>query len=344
MTNYEHHSPGTVSAAFDAYDDELLLDPRQRAAAKQRHNDLGDALVAVALIDFTFLQGSFRRKTMISPLNDIDMVAVYGQQYQDALMSPGGAVRAFELIKQPIRSKLPSVRFDAGKAPAKALKLTFDDVLFTMDVVVAFEDQASDDVFIANRSSGKWERSGTRRLIKLIGNRNIKTGGKFIHQVRMVKSAVKHSPGLDGHVCGLIIEAVAYDYIDSARPHSEAVATILGRLAEAVGGKILDPADHDDLTAKWTPQDRAAYGAELHRMADDAATALRLEGAGDHNAAINTWRSVLGDPFPEAGPRLSTEAAALAALVGGSVTPARGLSATSVGTQAFRPTRAHRPM
>jgi hypothetical protein len=69
---------------------------------------------------------------------------------------------------------------------------------------------------------------------------------------------------------------------------------------------------------------------------------LRLEVAGDQIAAINTWRGVLGDPFPEAAPRLTTEAAALAALSGGSVTPTRHLSTTPAGTQNFRPTRAYR--
>ena len=58
----------TTSQAFDLFDENLKLDPKQRSAAEKCHNEVTALLLSLDIIVYAFLQGSFRRKTMIRPL------------------------------------------------------------------------------------------------------------------------------------------------------------------------------------------------------------------------------------------------------------------------------------
>ena len=55
---------------------QLQLDPAERQAARRLHNDVTSHLSEAGLVAGSFLQGSFARKTMLSPLHDVDKVVI----------------------------------------------------------------------------------------------------------------------------------------------------------------------------------------------------------------------------------------------------------------------------
>jgi predicted nucleotidyltransferase len=69
--------------AFVDFDEELKLDPTERTAAQRLHNEITELLIRAGVIVFTFLQGSFARKTMLAPLRDIDKIVIMAGQLGD---------------------------------------------------------------------------------------------------------------------------------------------------------------------------------------------------------------------------------------------------------------------
>lgn len=328
----------TTKGAFDAFDEALNLAPRERQSAQKRHNDITDHLVGTGLVIGTFLQGSFARKTMPKPLKDIDMIVRMHPRLEETLRRPGGPAHAMQLLRTALADRYPDARFDVTDAPAHALQVTFPDLDFTFDLVPAL-DADGEIVHIADRGNDTWEWSNTRTLNRVISTRNKATDGRFVHQVRMLKSYKKDHPVLDD-TCGLLWEALAHQTITSPLEHSQAVADTLAHAAQAVTRPVFDPTGVDDLTADWTPAERTAYATALHHAAQQAAEARRLEQDGQHAASIDIWHSMLGDAFPE--PEAQSAEEALRAMAAGSITSTGRAVTSTFGWQPARPARSWR--
>ncbi|MEP6527081.1 MAG: nucleotidyltransferase [Nocardioidaceae bacterium] len=300
----------TVNSAFASFDEELNLDPRERDKAQRRHNDISDLLRAAGVIEASFLQGSFARKTMLKPLKDVDIVMLLDKgKYGHLRSDMDGPREAMELFKGPVKRQWPAVKFDAGEKPAgKALRLAFPDCEFTVDLVAALPTD-TESVLIGNRDERRWEPSNTRKQIRLVRDRNTVTGGRFVHQVRMVKAFRKHHELRLEFIKGIVIESLAFDAIHLQLADKKAVSAVLWHAAEAVTGPVLDPAGDDDVTAKWTSQQREVAVATFADQAQRAEEALRLEAHGDTEGAIDAWQAVLGKDFPDAQRRTAKESA-----------------------------------
>jgi hypothetical protein len=331
--------PKTVAAAFGAFDQAISLDIRERDRAQARHREVSDCLIEAAIAQSTFLQGSFSRKTMRRPLKDVDIVVVLPAHFWPELEQQ--PAKALDLFKQPLRNRFRGiVRFDVHDHPAKALQVIFDDCPFTFDLVAGFEDpRGGEDVFIANRETGAWDRSNSRTLRRVIAERNQETNGRFVHQVRMVKEFKAQHPELE-ELCGLACESLTYAAVTREMQHAGAIGTTLRYAASAVMGPVMDPTGVDDLTVKWRFEQRVSFAAVFRSGADRAEEALGLDADGSPVASIDVWCSILGEDFPAASPQSESEA--LRYLAGGSVTSTGRATSTLRGAQPLRPARAWR--
>lgn len=326
----------TVDNSFTKLDENLNLDPFVRLKAQNLHNTIRDELTKAGLIAGSFLQGSFARKTMLKPLKDVDIVCLLPAHMWELLRGKDGPGKAMESFKAPIAARWPGVQFDVGDEPAgKALRVTLPGVDFTIDLVPAF-DQEDDYVLIGDRFEGTWELSNTRIQLKRVSDRNQATGGRFVHQVREVKELTKHHEDL-GFVSGIVVESLEYAVIGRELPDKVAIALVLDHAKDAVTGPVVEPAGEDDVTAKWTSEQRRTAARVYGRASQKAAEALALERAGDMDAAIDVWHSLFGDSFPPA-PHRSVQNA-LTALAAGSVTSTGRPSTTQAAHQVSAPGR-----
>lgn len=333
-------APKTVNAAFSQFEEALNLNPAERKAAQDRHRQISDVLSEAGLAVTTFLQGSFARKTMLKPLKDVDMVIVLPYAVAAELQRPGGPEYAMTLLRAAVSEAFPDATFDPDGPHAHALQVVFPDCTFTFDLVPAYADpDGGEDVFIADRDRDCWERSNTRRLNRVVSERNKATDGRFVHQVRQLKSFKTDHPVLD-ETAGLPWEGLAHDVITRKVPHQQAVADTLQHAAAALTGPVYDPTGVDDLTVEWTHKERAAYVAAAEDASRKADEARRLEADGEHDAAIELWHEVLGDPFPEAPTQNADDA--LSALAAGSITSTGRAASSRRGNQPVRPGRAWR--
>ncbi len=327
----------TVAGAFNIYDATLNLDKAERARAQKRHQDITALLVASGLVTLTFLQGSFARKTMRKPLKDVDMVVVMAECLRADLERPGGPARAMDLLRRTVAAAYPSARFDADGPSAHALQVTFPDLPFTFDLVPALAGDG-EIVHIADRDLDRWEWSNARTVNRVVSERNVRTNGKFVHQVRMGKALRDRYPDLD--LCGLAYEALAHDSIFVEQPHDVAVADLLRHASTAVLGKILEPTGVEDLATEWDDDQRRRYAQRFTALSRQADEAVRLRVDGAETAAVDIWRTVFGDDFPAPPPQTASDA--LSALAVGGITSAGWAVTTPRAHQPNRPARSWR--
>ncbi|MCB0964000.1 MAG: hypothetical protein KDA98_11985 [Acidimicrobiales bacterium] len=325
-------STKTTAQAFDEFDENLKLDPRERARAEVTHREITALLTLKGVIVSAFLQGSFARKTMIAPLRDIDKVVVLHPDLRG--LSPDEVMSRIESV---LRVAYPKATFDRSR---HALQMDFGKESFYFDTVPAWEGTGSDDdVMIANRDSGGWDRSNTRTLIRVVSDRNQATGGAWIHQVRMAKQVGKHL--LDGVVPGLHIESWAYIAVAGALPHDEALARILEHGATLIGGRYTEPTGVEVISDRLKPDVVAMAKPVLQSAATRAREARRLADAGDHNEAIGIWHQLCGDCFPEA--EIQDASSALGrSFHAGSITSSGTVASSNAGAQRSQPMRSWR--
>jgi hypothetical protein len=206
--------------------------------------------------------------------------------------------------------------------------------------VPAFDDpDGGEDVFIADRDLDRWERSNTRTLRRVVAECNQATGGALVHQVRMAKAFRSNQPQLE-KVCGLVMESLCCAAITKKVPHPEAMVAVFAHAGDAVLGPVMDPTGVEDLSAEWTPSQRAAYHRAFATAAARAREALDLAADREHQAAIEIWHDLFGEPFPEPAPQ--TAAQALSALAAGSITSTGRAVTSPRGAQPNRPARSWR--
>jgi hypothetical protein len=321
----------TTADAFDEFDENLKLDPAERRAAQAIHNTITEVLLSRGIIVTAFLQGSFARKTMIAPLRDIDKVVVLHPD-----MAGQTPDQVMDRIEQAIRDSddIPAAVFDRSR---HALQVDFGATTFYFDTVPAWESTTDDDdVMIANRETGGWDRSNTRELIRVVAERNDATGGRFIHQARMGKQSIKHL--LDGIIPGLHVESWGYIEITTSLAHDEAVTRILEAGARLLGCPYTEPTGVDQISSRLKPDVIEAARPVLADAARRAREARALTDAGDHNEAIRIWNELFGDCFPEAEEQ--DDAAALRrSFQGGGVTSSGTVSTTRATNQPSTPVR-----
>lgn len=329
-----------VSEGFAALDEALLLDPQQDKQAKEIRGKLDDILREAGWMKQTLLQGSYGRKTMLPPLKDVDVAVILPEGRRHLQEDPWGPARAMEGFREAITASgaFPGVRFDPDGPSAHALQLELPEATFTVDLVPAFETGGYEWLVIADRDERRWdERSDVRGLRDKIVVRNGLCGGRWVHQVRYGKHALRKEPDVKELVCGLIIESLAYDSIKRAVSPQDAAVAIFGRGVEVLGDPYFGLAQND-LTKKWSDVDRRRVLDYFQRMLKLSRQAVACEEADDHAAAAGLWRQVYGEEFPAISVPFQDQLGRIARQ-GGSVSSAGHLTTSPRVPGATRPAR-----
>lgn len=321
----------TARTAFGDFDQALALEPGRYERARRRHRQITAALKTAGLIESSCLQGSFARKTRIAPLDDVRMVMVFHRRFARLVKRPGGAADAMAMLCDTVTEAFPGSRFGHEDRSSRALQVTFADLDVTFGLLPALADPRCTDLLTADWERDSWERSTVRTLNRVVSRHDHATDGRFVHQVRMLKSLKLRHPALHD-TRGLLWEALAYEAVHGPRQHTDAIAETLAHAAEAVTGEVPDPTGSEDLTAGWAPEERTARAAALAGMAAQAAEARRLEQSGDHYGAIGIWHGLFGELFPTVADARRAEAAGSTATRSG-----RRRSVTSSRSRSFGP-------
>lgn len=281
---------------FDALDEALKLNKKERDRAVKAHSELGDTLTASGVAKKTRLQGSFPRRTMLPPLKDVDKIIELADDVADDVDGePGGPLDAARRIEAEVRKAFPGSTFEYKR---HALGITLPGETFEFDAVPAINDTDTDTdiIRIANLDDDTWDESNTYVLIDVIRARNGATDGTFIHVVRMVKHLFKHA-GLD-KIDGIHIETFTYDAVTADGDYPDLIAATLDSASRMLTGDYNDPTGVDRISDRIPLTVRSDAKATIDRCLTTANEAVAAAAAGDERKAANLWADLLGDEFP----------------------------------------------
>jgi hypothetical protein len=343
-TPYEstpHESSSAVQQAFADFDRALNLDPDERREAQEFHNKLTDFLKSKGVIKNAFLQGSFARKTMLSPVRDIDKVIILDDRYVDLQAQTNGSENAADLVERTLRERYPDAVYGRSR---HAIQMDLGEDTFSFDVVPAFEIHGdTDDVMIMDRERVPWKRSNTRTLIEVVAERNAECEGAFVHQVRYVKHWARTHLG--ERLPGLHVEAIAFACIGEKLDNADAAWHVFDCGAKLLGtaGSYTDPTGVDNLASKLSDVDCEFARRAFDTAAATSSAALALDRAGRSDEAVAAWASIFIDPSDESGPRFGSQGPTGGNFLRGLALGASVAGGTSKSASATTPTRSWSP-
>jgi Second Messenger Oligonucleotide or Dinucleotide Synthetase domain len=289
--------------AFACFRRSLELTGLQESLVADRQAKVRAAAEGRLAVSASFLTGSYRRHTLITPLReaDVDIMIVLDRDYRRR-----GARAVLELVKSALHETYPSSRISRN---GQAVTITFAD--FTVDVVPAFatrwwEDDGWD---ICNSGDDTWIRTNPGKHIELSSKINQRTGGLLVPAVKMLKAWNRNAgrPLRSFH-----LEVLAWKILDPGwflagwwgpgvgmgtdpdnvrRFFTEAPARLRRKLADPACGSA-------DVGAYLNGSARQDAISKIMTAASRCERADQLRADGNDAEARRIYRQVFGDAFP----------------------------------------------
>jgi hypothetical protein len=243
------------------------------------------------------LSGSYRRRTAIRPLNDIDIFVILDRAAHKDVYPPSAPGACLERVKRAL------VAAYQGKVPTKlqtrSVNIEFRGTGVGYDVVPAFAI-AGGGYMIPDIGRSGWINTIPERHREACVKANERAGGKLNPLIKMAKHwNTRHGKPLRS----FHLEVMSYEAFASPAPsYAGGLRLLFAFLAQRVLASCPAPSGagpHVD--AGMTPGERSQIRGALSEAAERAAIALQLEREGRIEEAHAIWRALLGDAYPERG-------------------------------------------
>lgn len=334
----------TVQSAFEAHELAIRVPDVQNREAKALHPRVREQIAQLLgiSVDDTFLNGSYRRKTQIAPLTDIDIIVVLGKAdvlpiwlpADQVLARVAAAACACEIVRR------------VEKVGVRAVMCVLWGTDITVDLVPALKNPGDDRLWLCcnkpEEGLNTWTMEHPRGQIQAAADANEASEGVYIRLVRIAKSwNCSVSDGDEKLLPSYAIEAAVHAAlggrgIDYAPGLAEALALLRDHLVKRWA--LSDPGNpENDVLERLDESRRGRAIPVVEEAAEHAERALGVSEA----AALEIWQDLLGPTFPGPGQRTGAMSAALrAGTVGAS---AAGLSIGSPARAISKKPRSWRP-
>jgi len=295
-----------IGKALKLYVDRITP-PRTQLGAAQRSNNavrkfLENDDYFGRLLEDTFLNGSYARKTVIRPIKDVDIIVVVDREWREAIPSD-----VMESLRRKLAQRYPDWR---TRRLRRAVNVTLSDI--RLDVLLAVAPNGLDaPLEIPDRNEDEWIETDPKLQQELIATLGRRTGGNYTALVRLIKRWATARVGEDHRPGSFTLECLAYHCMvadpDSFKgPLDEAFMALL----EAIIGFDLgidgwpfreDPTVRDpalpelNVADRWTAESAEVFldKAELAARRGDAAGRARSD-----KTCLDKWDELFGGGFP----------------------------------------------
>jgi Second Messenger Oligonucleotide or Dinucleotide Synthetase domain len=283
----------SVSGAFELFASRLEISDLQQGTVSGRQQAVRAALERRLTVLDSFLMGSYRRHTMISPLSsaDIDVFCVL----DPACYGPGDQRALLERVRAALRITYPST--PAIRPDGQAVTVRFTD--FEMDVVPGFYREGG-GFLIPSVEERRWIETDPKGHEKVLARANAAHGGKLVPVVKMIKAWNRnHGSRLHSFYLELMTEAILRGRRIGS--YAGAVGFVFGEARQRVRWKAIDPSglNGGEVNGISIGSVEDAVGL-FDRSFRVALEAERLEEVGLPQRSKERWRGLLGSPFPGA--------------------------------------------
>lgn len=268
--------------------------------------------------------GSFERRTKIRPIDDIDLmlclssegnrtyteigskIYIKGNDFdsENNLMTDNTRYLNSTKVINRFISKLADLQ-DYSKAELhknhEAATLQLKSYTWNFDIVPCF--YTSTDFYLIPDGSGNWKKTDPRIDNERVTSINQKHNGKLLELIRLVKYWNNRKVTIK--IGSYLLECMILNrYENMETPEKWWIdlefRDTLSYLSSAILTNVDDPKGIQGNLNTFSWYDKQKIGEALSKAYDKAVEAANLEiDNKDQKAAINKWREVLGDDFPE---------------------------------------------
>lgn len=240
----------------------------------------------------TAMIGSAAKRTIIRPVDDVDMMAVF-----DNL---DGVYERYRSDSKPFLYRVRDVFSGAARvtvgARGQAVRLFYQRGGH-VDIAPVFANAAGG--FLLPSGNGGWVTTDPERCTEWLDGRDRALGGRLRPLVRLLKAWNRaHSSRLRS----FHLETLAASMFTSLGTHQAGNLKVFFANLDQARLHVVDPAGYSGhLDGYLTPTARFEIATRATVQEGRAASALRAEEDGDHREAIRLWGIVLGPEFPAYG-------------------------------------------
>ena len=325
----------TVNQAFsDFLADVVNLDNVKTKTARSSRNNLIDNIKSFSGNDDFFVVyndkilnfGSFARRTKIRPLDDIDIMicfsgegtrtyemfgdeaVIYGSESdkRNNLMDEGFKLNSTKVINCLI-SKLSRLN-DYKKAEMhknmEAATLQLKSYEWNFDIVPCF--YTVQDFYLIPNGKGKWKKTDPRIDRDRVTDLNQKFNGNLLNIIRLIKYWNKNNSAKT--IGSYMLEAMILDRYDKLSVSASSCCIdwefrdTIKKLSSSILESVYDPKGIQGDINNLTYDERKSVSSAMMTAYEKARVATSLELSNSETSqrdAINKWREVFGDKFPE---------------------------------------------
>jgi hypothetical protein len=286
----------TTAAAFDQFHDRIQPTDDQNETIESRRKAVAEFLGSYfgANSDMALLEarviGSAARRTIIRPLDDIDVLARF-----DAKTAWDKYKGDSQSFLYRIRQALTKYRVETVGARGQVVRLFYDSGPHT-DIAPVFGITGGG--FYLPKGDGGWLKTEPEKNDEYLARRNTELGGNLKRFTRMLKQWNRAHSRL---VRGFHLEVIAASSFKTLGTDSRAAFDVFFEYAPNFV-HCADPAGNSgDLAARWSADREQAVKDAFVAGLQRARRAREAEARGHHEEAIRLWRVVFGDLFPPYG-------------------------------------------
>jgi predicted nucleotidyltransferase len=285
----------TIASSFQQMRSNLEITSLQQSTVSTRQQNVRDAVARRLVVKESFITGSYKRHTMISPLTeaDIDIFVVLDPQYFKA----DGYEALLDRVRAVLLETYPSTPRISRNG--QAVTITFTD--FVVDVVSAFY-RKDGGFLIPSTSEQRWISTDPRVHETMMSQANAAHDGNLVPIVKMIKAWNRQiNSGFMSFYLELLVEQVLRGVTISNDP--SACRFVFDKGRELIRYRISDPAglDSDQIPGLLSVNSIEDAVSRFTTAYNRAIRAENFAGNGKIADAVDEWRKVFGDYFPAYG-------------------------------------------
>ncbi len=293
----------TVYNAFEEFRKAIEPTEDDRNSIIRRHTYIRESLRDKMDLDKEkpdFLSGSYIRKTLIRPINDVDIIIVLDRNayWNTYGANPKGLLA---LLMQSMKGLYNSKK-EGFKMQSHSIGVEYNDPP-SVDVVPAFSSNKEKDVYIIpDMDMNTW---GTTRPIMhsaMLSKRNDESGDMFkrlIKMLKVLKWKIKQQLGIK--IKSFHLEILAYNIL--VKPYdsfADGIQAFMERARYEILKECYDPLDSTNLLSGYLSyEEKSKLATYFSSKYDRILKINQLVTSGKNQEAIGGWYNIFGDPFPK---------------------------------------------
>ena len=270
-----------------------ITDLQEQAVSQRQQNVRGVVEAGMTVLD-SFLAGSYRRSTMISPLKaaDVDIFIVLDVKHYEKT-GQGKLLQDLRTVLRKTYTKTPEISRNG-----QAVTITFTD--FKVDVVPSFYRKGG-GYLIPDASQKRWISTNPKKHVDIWTARNKQHAGDLVPMIKMLKAwnksrKVFRSFHLEVLALSVYQGVIISDYPSGAR-------FFFDKARNKIRTKLVDPAGYSDDVASHvnTEAQFQTITSHLNRAYTDAVHAELHAALGYQKFAYDKWYEIFMGYFPSYG-------------------------------------------